>query len=164
MTRGGPDPRLRRASAADGQAIGDLWLDAWYATFDFPPGHPDDDCRQWLAQTLVPSTESWVAVDRDDRAIALLALSEAMVEQLYVAPAWFGQGIGSRLIDLAKERRPEGLDLYCFQVNANARGFYERHGFRAVAFGDGSGNEEGQPDIRYAWRPTADASTPVPQP
>jgi pimeloyl-ACP methyl ester carboxylesterase/GNAT superfamily N-acetyltransferase len=165
MTTDGPGVALRRATAADGQAIGDLWLDAWYATFDFPPGHPDDACRQWLAETLVPSTESWVAVDRDDRAIALLALSETMVEQLYVAPAWIGQGIGSRLIELARERRPDGLDLYCFAVNTRARRFYEGHGFWAVAFGDGSRNEEGQPDIRYAWRPSVtapDLSVPSP--
>jgi GNAT superfamily N-acetyltransferase len=162
MTEDGPGPQLRRTTGADGQAIGDLWLDAWDATFDFPPAHPDDECRQWLAKTLVPSTESWVAVDRDDRAIAFLALSEAMVEQLYVAPAWIGQGIGSRLIELAKLRRPDGLDLYCFAVNARARRFYERHGFRAVAFGDGSANEEGQPDIRYAWRPHVGAATPAP--
>ena len=33
---------VRRATADDGEAIGDLWLAGWYATFPFPPGHPDD--------------------------------------------------------------------------------------------------------------------------
>jgi hypothetical protein len=41
------------------------------------------------------------------------------------------------------------LRLYTFQCNQGARRFYERHGFIAVAFGDGSSNEEGEPDIRY---------------
>jgi GNAT superfamily N-acetyltransferase len=144
---------IRRATATDGEAIGDLWLATWYATFDFAPGHPDDACRQWLTGTLVPSTESWVAADADDVPVALLALSDTMVEQLYVAPAWIGRGVGTRLIKHAKARRPVGLDLYCFQVNTRARRFYEHHGFVAVAFGDGSGNEERQPDVRYAWRP-----------
>jgi RimJ/RimL family protein N-acetyltransferase len=45
------------------------------------------------------------------------------------------------------------LRLYTFQCNEGARRFYERNGFTAVAFGDGSGNEEGEPDIRYE-RPT----------
>ena len=36
-----------------------------------------------------------------------------------------------------------------FARNAGARRFYERHGFVAVAFGDGTGNEEGEPDVRY---------------
>jgi hypothetical protein len=30
--------------------------------------------------------------------------------------------------------------------------FYERHGFRAEAFGDDSTNEEGLPDILYVRR------------
>ena len=50
-------------------------------------------------------------------------------------------------------RRPDGLSLYTFQVNDGARRFYERHGFVVAALGDGSDNEEGQPDIRYEWRP-----------
>jgi predicted N-acetyltransferase YhbS len=83
----------------------------------------------------------------------LLALTSDMVSQLYVAPGWTGRGIGSRLLELAKAQRPAGLDLFTFQVNSGARRFYGRHGFVEVARGDGSGNEEGQPDRRYAWRP-----------
>ena len=73
----------------------------------------------------------------------------------YVTPAWIGRGLGRRFVALAKERRPAGLDLYCFAVNARARRFYEQSGFEPIAFGDGSGNQERQPDVRYAWRPTA---------
>ncbi len=148
------EPLIRRATSDDGPAIGDLWLGAWRATFDFPPGYPDDDVRRWLTEELVALRETWVA-DDGGRAVAVMALSEAMVEQLYVAPAWIGRGVGRRLLDHAKTRRPDGLDLYCFQVNARARRFYERNGFHAIAWGDGSGNVERQPDIRYAWRPGA---------
>jgi GNAT superfamily N-acetyltransferase len=146
---------IRRADAGDARVIGDVWLASWRATFDFEPGHPDDDVRRWLATELLPRNETWVAVDGDGIAIGLMALSDAMVEQLYVAPGWIGRGVGRRFVDLAKERRPAGLDLYCFQVNGRARHFYEREGFRAIAFGDGSGNEERQPDVRYAWRPVS---------
>jgi pimeloyl-ACP methyl ester carboxylesterase/GNAT superfamily N-acetyltransferase len=147
------DVTIRRATEADAPAVGDVWLASWRATFDFAPGHPDDAVRTWLAQELIPSTEAWVALDPAGRVVGLMALSEAMVDQLYLAPDWIGRGLGARLLDLAKAQRPGGLDLYCFQVNGRARRFYERHGFAAIAFGDGSGNEEHQPDIRYAWRP-----------
>jgi GNAT superfamily N-acetyltransferase len=147
---------IRRATAADATALGDVWLSSWRATFPFPPAHPDDDVRRWLGDELLPNTETWVAADpsASGRVVALLALSDATVEQLYVAPDWIGRGVGRRLIDLAKRRRPDGLELYCFQANANARRFYERHGFAPVTFGDGSGNEERQPDVLYRWRPT----------
>jgi len=144
---------IRRAEPRDAAGIGDVWLASWRATFDFEPGHPDEDVRRWLATELVPQHESWVAVDAEGVVVALMALSNAMIEQLYVAPAWIGRGLGRRLVALARERRPAGLDLFCFAVNSNARRFYEGQGFTPVAFGDGSGNEERQPDVRYAWRP-----------
>ena len=67
---------------------------AWYATFDFPPSHPDDDVRRWLATELLPTRETWVAAEPDGRVVALMALSDDMIDQLYVAPDWIGTGIG----------------------------------------------------------------------
>jgi GNAT superfamily N-acetyltransferase len=149
-----PDVTIRPAREADGPGIGDVWLSSWRATFDFPPSHPDDEVRTWLATEMLSTREVWVATEPDGRVVGLLALSEDMIDQLYVAPDRIGTGIGSRFIATAKARRPDGLDLYCFAANARARTFYEHHGFDAIAFGDGSNNSEGQPDIRYAWRPT----------
>ena len=37
-------------------------------------------------------------------------------------------------------------------VVARARRFYEANGFEALELTDGSGNQERQPDVRYAWR------------
>jgi GNAT superfamily N-acetyltransferase len=144
---------IRRAGSDDGGGIGDVLLDSWRATFDWPMAHTDAQVRSWVIETLVPTTETWVAANAAGTIVGVLSLSATMVDQLYLAPAWIGRGLGTRLLDLAKARRPDGLDLYCFQDNGRARRFYEHHGFEAIAFGDGSGNEERQPDIRYAWRP-----------
>jgi GNAT superfamily N-acetyltransferase len=75
------------------------------------------------------------------------------VEQLYLRRPWTGRGIGSRLIALAREASPDGLELWTFQVNAGARRFYERHGFAVAEMTDGRANEERQPDVRYVWLP-----------
>lgn len=145
---------IRRATAADGAAIGDVWLASWRATFEFPPAHSDQDVRRWLSEEMLPRHEMWVGADRaDGRVVALMALSESMVAHLYVGPDWIGHGVGRRLLDVAKDRRRAGLELYCFQANARARRFYERNGFEPVAFGDGSGNMERQPDVLYRWSP-----------
>ncbi len=152
---------IRRAGPGDGEAIGDVWLAAWRVTYAFPPAHPDEAVRRWLTEELVPKRETWVAVDADGTIVAMMALAEAEIDQLYVTPAWIGRGVGSRLVALAKVRRPDGLDLYTFQANTRARRFYEARGFVAVAWSDGtsadgrnvSTNEERQPDVRYAWRP-----------
>ena len=47
---------------------------------------------------------------------------------------------------------PAGLRLFTHVDNAPARAFYERLGFRAVAFGV-SPPPECLPDVEYAWRP-----------
>jgi RimJ/RimL family protein N-acetyltransferase len=46
---------------------------------------------------------------------------------------------------------PGQLRLHVFQRNIRARTFYERRGFRAVEFGDGSANKEREPDVTYLW-------------
>ena len=146
---------LRHATSGDAGTIADVYLASFKATYDFPLAHPDDQVRRWIAEFLVPTREVWVATDPRGTVIAFMALSADLLDQLYLAPGWARRGIGSRLIALAKARRPDGLDLYTFEVNANARRFYEWHGFVKVWSGDGSDNEEGQPDVRYAWRPAA---------
>lgn len=146
---------VRRARQDDADAIADVFLASFAATYRFPLAHSDEQVRRWIPEILLPTEEVWVVTDPDEAVVALMALSSEMLGQLYVAPGWTGRGIGSRLIELAKSRRPDGLDLFTFQVNAGARRFYERHGFVEVWRGDGSDNEEGQPDLRYAWRPSS---------
>lgn len=141
---------LRRATSSDAAAVADVFLASFHATYDFPLAHADHEVRAWVRDRLVPTQETWVAVD-GDRVVAILALEPGWVNQLYVAPDRLGEGIGRRLLDLAKARQPGGLTLWTFQVNDRARRFYERNGFVAVEFTAGD-NQEGQPDVRYEWR------------
>jgi ribosomal protein S18 acetylase RimI-like enzyme len=141
---------VRRALPDDAPAVADIYLASFRETYDFPLAHTDDEVRGWVAGHLLPNSETWLA-ERDGSPVGFVTISGEAIEQLYVAPGCTGRGVGSRLVALAQERRTAGLSLWTFQVNAGARRFYERHGFRAVEFGDGSGNEERQPDVRYAW-------------
>ena len=154
MARSRPEPDLtvlRRAGPTDASAIADIQIAAFRATYDFGMAHSDEEVRAWIGETLLPTTETWVA-EAGGAVVAFMSLGDGWVEQLYVAPGHTGRGIGSRLIALAKERRPAGLQLWTFQVNVGARRFYERHGFTAVEMTDGAGNEERQPDVRFAWK------------
>lgn len=151
---------IRPAVPADADPIADVWLASFKATYPFPPAHPDEDVRHWIRDVLVPGREVWVAVEPDGSIVGFIALDGPDLDQLYVRPGWFDRGIGSRLVELAKERRPAGLRLYTFQVNSRARRFYEGHGFVAEWFGEGEGNEEGEPDVRYAWTPVTPAPVP----
>ena len=142
---------VRRAAGDDAAAVAAVFLDSFHATYEFPLAHTDDEVRGWIRDRLIPEHEVWVATD-EGRVVALLALAPGWVEQLYVAPERLGQGIGGRLLALAKARQPDALQLWTFQVNGRARRFYEHHGFVPVEQTDGSGNEERQPDVRYEWQ------------
>jgi ribosomal protein S18 acetylase RimI-like enzyme len=151
-SRAADDITIRRAVPADATAVADVYLAAFKSTYDFPLAHTDEECRGWLAEEVVPLMETWVA-EVGGRVVAMMVLDDHGIGHLYVDPAWHRQGIGSRLMALAKQRRPGGLELYTFQVNDRARRFYEGHGFVVAMLGDGSGNEEGQPDVLYRWQP-----------
>lgn len=140
---------LRRASPGDAPAIAEVFLTAFHATYEFPLAHTDDEVRGWVRDRLVVTEETWVAVD-GDQVVGMMVVAPGHLEQLYVAPDRLGQGIGRRLVELAKDRSPGGLSLWTFQVNDRARRFYERSGFVAVEFTDDK-NQERQPDVRYEW-------------
>ena len=144
---------IRRAVDDDADGIAEVSLAAFRATYTFAGVHTDDEVRRWIRDVIVAKEETWVAADADGSIAGFMALDGHLLDQLYLRPDRTGRGIGARLLHLAMARRPDGLSLYTFQVNDGARRFYERHGFVVAALGDGSGNEEGQPDVRYEWRP-----------
>nr|MDJ0788409.1 GNAT family N-acetyltransferase [Myxococcota bacterium] len=75
----------------------------------------------------------------------------------HVDPGWQGRGVGTLLMDRAKALRPDGLTVFTFQGNQEARAFYESRGFRVVRLGM-SPPPENEPDVEYAWEPGADPS------
>ncbi|GAA2249249.1 GNAT family N-acetyltransferase [Streptomyces atrovirens] len=146
--------RLRRALPSDAEAAAGVWLRSFAAAL---PGvvrpRSDDEVRDYFRHVLIPVRETWVAEAAGEDVVGVMVLEGEELDQLYLAPEWRGHGIGDRFVALAKERSPGGLALWTFQVNAPAHRFYERHGFAAVRWTDGSGNEEREPDVRYVWRP-----------
>jgi GNAT superfamily N-acetyltransferase len=101
-----------------------------------------------LAAMLIERMEVIVT---GDPAQGFLARQDGTIHALYVLPALRGLGTGTRLLDQAKATSAE-LVLWCHQANAPARAFYARHGFAETGTGDGSGNDEGLPEVRLTWR------------
>jgi GNAT superfamily N-acetyltransferase len=144
---------IRRATDDDAEATATMWLRS--RTVALPTvrlAHSDEAVRGWFRTVVIPQHDTWVA-DAAGAIVGVLVLKGQFVEQLYLDPDWRGRGIGDRMVALAKTRRPEGLELWTFQVNGPAQRFYERHGFRPVERTNGADNEEREPDIRYAWSP-----------
>ncbi len=108
-----------------------------------------------MAEVLIPGGGVHVATI-GVRVVAMFAASCApgasWIEQLNVQPGCTGRGLGARLLEAAHAMLEPPIRLHTSQENAGARRFYERHGYVAVAFADGSGNEERCPDVLYEWR------------
>lgn len=148
---------LRRAVAADGQAVGELWVRSFGAAL---PGvqraHTDEETVRHLADDVVPDGHTWIA-QHGTRIVGMMTIvgrdrGPAELDQLYVDPEFQGRGVGRRLLDQAKGLHPEGFELWTFQVNDGARRFYRREGCLELFLTDGADNEEREPDVRLAWR------------
>ena len=145
---------IRTAEPQDADAIAAVHRTSMREALPYLPDlHTADEERAWVANIVLPHQEVWVAAV-GGRVVGFAALDGDMLAQLYILPGEQGRGIGSALLAKAMAQRPGGMRLYAFQRNTRARGFYERRGFVAVEFGDGSGNEEGEPDVLYQWTPT----------
>ena len=150
--------RIRPAKPRDADAIAAVHRASMREAMPWLPDlHTPEEDRAWVAQVVLPHQEVWVA-EASGQIVGVASLdADDMLTQLYILPAHQGTGVGSALLETAKAARPGGLRLYAFQRNTRARRFYERRGFVAIAFGDGSGNEEGEPDVLYAWKPVAES-------
>jgi GNAT superfamily N-acetyltransferase len=157
---------IRRATSSDAAAAAALYLRArraGSANGTIPPlAHDDDDVRGWIAHVVIPRLECWVAERVLGPVVGMLVLEADWIDQLYVDPDLTRGGIGAELIAVAKRERPNGLRLWTFVSNEGAQRFYLRHGFHEVQRTDGSRNEEGAPDIQYAWDPAWASSRSTP--
>lgn len=145
---------LRLARAEELEATVTVWSRArWDAQpwLEERMGHTRDDDLRHFRDVVMRDHEVWVAVDAGT-IVGLMAFAGGRVDQLHVDPDHQGKGVGSALLSRAKELSPAGLTLFTHQRNVRARAFYERRGFRAVAFGV-SPPPESEPDVTYAWTP-----------
>jgi putative acetyltransferase len=104
-----------------------------------PPTMPVAEAQAWAAQ-LTPSgmeqklreLEVWVA-ELDGVVVGWGAIRGDMLEGLYVAAEFAGQGVGAGLLDrLEGVIRDREFPSVRAEASVNARGFYLRRGYRAA--------------------------------
>jgi GNAT superfamily N-acetyltransferase len=148
----------RRARPDDWTAVADIFLAARGAMPYLPDIHTAAETRVFI-EHLLATDDLWLAdAPLYGRAqIAGFAAihdtpGETWLAHLYIHPALQNHGLGAALLDTVKTQRPLGFSLWCFQANAGARRFYERHGLALARTTDGRDNEEKLPDALYVWR------------
>jgi GNAT superfamily N-acetyltransferase len=146
------DLLIRPLEPYDTEEAAAVWWRSRHAPDSQVPAstHTEEGVRKWFADVLLPDGQTWVALD-DGRIVAVLTLDGDDLDQLYVDPVAARLGVGSSLVELAKDLRPSGLALWTFQSNTRAQAFYRHHGFAEVRRTDGAENEERLPDVRMVW-------------
>ena len=143
------DWKITDADASDVSTLAGIIGD-WVRETDWIPVLHSRDEDEGFVATLLGTHKVRVARKAADR-LGFLARQRGRVQALHVAAEARGLGIGKALLDELKAAEFE-IDLWTFQANQRALAFYRREGFSEVVRTDGSGNEEGLPDVRLIWR------------
>jgi ribosomal protein S18 acetylase RimI-like enzyme len=143
---------IRAATPADHDSLARIWLESWYSTglkSVFDPG--PEMLRQRIPEEIAKGWALYAAED-DAVIVAMLALKpqDFYLDQLWVAPAHQGRGIGRALLAFTRDKFPDEIWLRCVVQNENAWRWYEREGFRF------EGEENVPPSNmrmkRYRWK------------
>lgn len=153
MMGGMSDLTIRPIAAGDVQRTVEVWeRSRWdaQAYVEERMGHTHEQNVGFFRDVLMRDEQVWVA-ERAARIVGLLSLADGLVSQLFVDPDAQGAGVGSALLEKAKQLSPERIELFTFQRNARGRAFYERRGFEIEALGV-SDPPESEPDVKYVWQ------------
>ena len=145
---------IRPFQDADEPEVVRVWHRAGLAAYTYLPTWQAMtlDTAQYVFHNIIrPKCRIWVGT-LNEQVVAYMAMNGSYLDRMYVDPSEWHKGWGTRLIELAKELSPSGIELHTHQQNQAARALYERQGFKAVQFGI-SPPPESAPDVEYHWRP-----------
>jgi putative acetyltransferase len=147
---------IRRAREDEIELLTRLFIRA-RNEMEYLPQVPDEAAVP-IAKRIREHEEVWLA-EEDGNLLGFLGIEHSanldapVLEKIYVEPIEQNRGIGTALLEKAKELRPQGFCLWVFQKNVGARRLYERSGFQLVKLTDGADNMEREPDALYRWSP-----------
>jgi GNAT superfamily N-acetyltransferase len=161
VTRSSEDIVVREALPRDAAAIAHVHIASREAAMPYLPQRrrTDAEVEAWVRDVVLPGARVWVA-EEDSEVVGYAALEGGTLNALYLLAHARRRGMGTLLLERARRASPEGLDLFVFQRNTDARAFYEHHGFTVVDTNDGSRNMEREPDMTMRWVPVTN-STPT---
>jgi len=145
--------KLRDYTPADEAAAIELWRHSWqqaYPNIDFTARV--NWWRERWRNELVPQAKITVAeMDGVLEGFVTVDPKTGYLDQIVVAPEFWGSNVAAMLLDAGKRISPASLELLVNKDNARAIAFYEKNGF--VYAGEDVNPVSGRPVNRMRWRP-----------
>ena len=144
-----PKIQLRPAESEDFPELAALWIASWQEAM---PDINFAERHQWFfghMQSLHAAGSVTVcAVDGPKTIVGFVSINPATayLDQLAVAPALKGAGVGRLLLNEAIRISPKGIIVDVNEDNLRARAFYKRRGF--VTVGEGVNPRSGLKTLR----------------
>lgn len=128
-----------------------LWRESMSEALGINPVHSFESQAYFLEHILPNNYQIMVVISvEQSKPVAFMAYSEMEVNQLYISLEFQRKGIGTYLLNLAKQKSSGALSLRTFEVNKRAQLFYKAHGFKLSA--GNCDNEEGLSDLECVWQ------------
>jgi putative acetyltransferase len=122
---------IRTSLPSDHPTLLELWRRSVSATHAFLTKQDILDIEKEVAGKYLPALELWVYESADASLLGFIGLDGSKVEMLFAEPARRGQGIGSSLLNHARQRHGT-LTLDVNEQNPKALGFYLHYGFKEI--------------------------------
>lgn len=132
------------------EQIVSMWRPSKELAFGQEDIHSFEEDVQFIKNVLSKENKILLATTlRSEQVLGMIAFTSETIAQLYTDIEHLNLGIGTTLLNIAKEQSTGKLELFTFQINKIGRSFYEKHGF--VEVGRNYENELNLPDIKYRW-------------
>jgi len=138
---------IRKLQKCDIEEVLDIWLEASIIAHDFI------EKSYWVSKATdvkdlyIPNSETYL-YENEDGISGFFSLHENILAAIFVKPNQQGKGIGTKLLQKAKEIR-NFLTLTVYKENSRGVWFYEKAGFRTVK--EQKDENTGHPEIFMQW-------------
>ena len=123
--------RIKNSSFEHHAQILEVWEKSVRASHHFLNIQQIDQIKILITQHDYFSHVQLFHIELNQQIIAFTGLAYEKIEMLFVDPQYFGQGLGTKLIQHAFSLGVNAVDVN--QRNPQALGFYQKHGFQQIA-------------------------------
>lgn len=121
---------IRDYRETDIDQVLDIWLSASTKAHDFmEPGFWESKIGD-MRDVYIPASESFV-FESGGKVSGFYSLYGNNLAAIFVAPGSQGKGVGTALLEDAKNRR-KSLQLTVYKENVSSVNFYKKHGFTST--------------------------------